>query len=491
MTDTAIYSDIARRTGGDIYIGVVGPVRSGKSTLIKRFAQKMLLPVMQGEFARERARDEMPQSASGRTVMTTEPKFVPENAVELTLGDSAKVRVKLIDCVGYVVPGAAGLTEDDRPRMVMTPWSEQPMPFETAAEIGTRKVIADHATVGIVVTTDGSITEIPRDNYLDAEKRVADELRRLGKPFVIVLNSAHPDAVETVALAKELNEKYKVSVLPLNCTELEQNDLSGILSSLLYEFPVREIRISTPEWLDMLSEQDEIKTSIDSSLTEYISAISRMGDIEAKFANFTSGGESTANILDVDLGSGSASIRIDIPQKIFYGILSENSGFTIENDKQLMQLINELAVVKKEYDRVSIAIKEVYDTGYGIVVPDASQLTLEEPEIVKQPGGYGVRLKASAPSIHMIRANIETEVSPIVGTERQSEAMIQFLLKEFEEDPQKIWDSDMFGKSLHDLVTEGLSNKLGNMPAEARQKMSETLQRIINEGSCGLICILL
>ncbi len=491
MTDTAIYSDIARRTGGDIYIGVVGPVRSGKSTLIKRFAQKMLLPVMQGDFARERARDEMPQSASGRTVMTTEPKFVPENAVELTLGDNAKVRVKLIDCVGYVVPGAAGLTEDDRPRMVMTPWSEQPMPFEAAAEIGTRKVIADHATVGIVVTTDGSITEIPRENYLDAEKRVADELHKLGKPFVIVLNSAHPQADDTVALATELHKKYGVSVLPLNCTELDQSDLTGILSSLLYEFPVKEIKISTPDWLDMLAEDDEIKTSIDSAVAEHVATLSRMGDIETKFAGFAAEGQSTARILGIDLGSGSASIKINIPQKVFYEILSKNSGFNVACDKELMLLVKELATVKKEYDRVSAAIKEVYDTGYGIVVPDASELKLEEPEIVKQPGGYGVRLKASAPSIHMIRANIETEVSPIVGTERQSEAMIQFLLKEFEEDPQKIWDSDMFGKSLHDLVTEGLSNKLGNMPVEARKKMSETLQRIINEGSGGLICILL
>lgn len=491
MTDTAIYSDIARRTGGDIYIGVVGPVRSGKSTLIKRFAQKMLLPAMQGEFARERARDEMPQSAAGRTVMTTEPKFVPENAVELTLGDNAKVRVKLIDCVGYVVPGAAGLTEDDRPRMVMTPWSEQPVPFETAAEIGTRKVITDHATVGIVVTTDGSITEIPRESYLEAEKRVADELHRLGKPFVIVLNSAHPQAEDTALLATELHKKYGVSVLPLNCTEIDQNDLTNILSSLLYEFPVKEIKISTPDWLDMLAEDDELKASIDSAVAEHVSSLTRMGDIEAKFANFAAEGESKAHVMRVDLGSGSATVRIDIPQKVFYGILSKSSGFNVASDKELMRLIKELASVKNEYDRVSAAIKDVYDTGYGIVVPDASELTLEEPEIVKQPGGYGVRLKASAPSIHMIRANIETEVSPIVGTERQSEAMIQFLLKEFEEDPQKIWDSDMFGKSLHDLVTEGLSNKLGNMPADARQKMSETLQRIINEGSGGLICILL
>lgn len=491
MTDTAIYNDIARRTGGDVYIGVVGPVRSGKSTLIKRFAQKMLLPVMQGEFARERARDEMPQSASGRTVMTTEPKFVPEEAVELTLGNSAKVRVKLIDCVGYIVPGAAGLTEDDKPRMVMTPWSDEPMPFETAAEIGTRKVITDHATVGVVVTTDGSITDIPRESYIDAEKRVADELHRLGKPFVIVLNSSHPDADETAALANELRQKYKVSVLPLNCVELDEHDLAGILSSLLYEFPVREVRVGLPEWLDTLDEDDSIRSSVDEAMAECVTSLARMGDIESVFGMFSAEGNAAANIKNVDLGSGSADITVDIPQKVFYDVLSKRSGFEINGDKQLMQLIGELAKVKKEYDRVSAAINEVNETGYGIVVPDASELTLEEPEIVKQPGGYGVRLKASAPSIHMIRANIETEVSPIVGTERQSETMIQFLLKEFEEDPKKIWDSDMFGKSLHDLVTEGLSNKLGNMPTEARQKMSETLQRIINEGSGGLICILL
>lgn len=491
MTDTAIYNDIARRTGGDVYIGVVGPVRSGKSTLIKRFAQKMLLPVMQGEFARERARDEMPQSASGRTVMTTEPKFVPENAVELTLGENAKVRVKLIDCVGYVVPGASGLTEDDKPRMVMTPWSDEPMPFEAAAEIGTRKVIADHASVGVVVTTDGSITDIPRDSYIDAEKRVADELHRLGKPFVIVLNSAHPNSAETIKLAEELHKKYEVSVLPLSCTDIDETGLMSILSSLLYEFPIREIRVGIPDWLDTLGDDNELNAAIASEITDSVMSVKRMGDIEGVFGNFKADGNASASICRLDLGSGSADIRVNIPQKVFYDILSKQSGFDIKNDKALMQTMSELAEVKKEYDRVSAAIKEVYETGYGIVVPDASELTLEEPEIVKQPGGYGVRLKASAPSIHMIRANIETEVSPIVGTERQSETMIQFLLKEFEEDPKKIWESDMFGKSLHDLVTEGLSNKLDNMPTEARQKMSETLQRIINEGSGGLICILL
>lgn len=491
MTDTAIYNDIARRTGGDVYIGVVGPVRSGKSTLIKRFAQKMLLPVMQGEFARERARDEMSQSASGRTVMTTEPKFVPENAVELTLGENAKVRVKLIDCVGYVVPGASGLTEDDKPRMVMTPWSDEPMPFEAAAEIGTRKVIADHASVGVVVTTDGSITDIPRDSYIDAEKRVADELHKLGKPFVIVLNSAHPNSAETIKLADELHKKYEVSVLPLSCIDLDENGLMSILSSLLYEFPIREIRVGVPDWLDTLGDDNDLNAAIASEITDSVMSVKRMGDIERVFGGFKADGDASASISRLDLGSGSADIRVNIPQKVFYEILSKQSGFDIKNDRVLMQTMSELAEVKKEYDRVSEAIKEVYETGYGIVVPDASELTLEEPEIVKQPGGYGVRLKASAPSIHMIRANIETEVSPIVGTERQSETMIQFLLKEFEEDPKKIWESDMFGKSLHDLVTEGLSNKLGNMPTEARQKMSETLQRIINEGSGGLICILL
>lgn len=491
MTDTAIYNDIARRTGGDVYIGVVGPVRSGKSTLIKRFAQKMLLPVMQGEFARERARDEMPQSASGRTVMTTEPKFVPENAVELTLGENAKVRVKLIDCVGYVVPGASGLTEDDKPRMVMTPWSDEPMPFEAAAEIGTRKVIADHASVGVVVTTDGSITDIPRESYIDAEKRVADELHKLGKPFVIVLNSAHPSSAETIKLADELHKKYEVSVLPLSCIDLDENGLMSILSSLLYEFPIREIRVGVPDWLDTLDDDSDLNDAIASEITDSVMSVKRMDDIESVFGSFKADGDASASISRLDLGSGSADIRVNIPQKVFYEILSKQSGFDIKNDRALMQTMSELAEVKKEYDRVSEAIKEVYETGYGIVVPDASELTLEEPEIVKQPGGYGVRLKASAPSIHMIRANIETEVSPIVGTERQSETMIQFLLKEFEEDPKKIWESDMFGKSLHDLVTEGLSNKLGNMPTEARQKMAETLQRIINEGSGGLICILL
>jgi len=491
MTDTAIYNDIAKRTGGDVYIGVVGPVRTGKSTLIKQFTQKMLLPMMDGDFARERARDEMPQSASGRTVMTTEPKFIPEQAVEVSLSNNSKVKLKLIDCVGYVVDGAMGLMEDGRPRMVMTPWADEPMPFAKAAEIGTRKVISDHATIGILVTTDGSITDLPRENYIKSEERVANELSSIGKPYVIVINSVHPNSKETVALANELNDKYGVRVLPLNCIELQEDDLSKILQTVLYEFPVREIRVAMPEWINTLDKDNEIKNTVSNALIGCISSLKNMGEVSTKIGEYEGNGLSNAELLNMDLGTGRADIEIKVPQSVFYQTVSKLSGFEVSDDKSLMSLMIDLSAVKSKYDRIESALNEVNETGYGIVVPDESQLSLEEPEIVKQSGGYGVRLKASAPSIHMIKANIETEVSPIVGTEKQSEAMIEFLLKEFEEDPKKIWESDMFGKSLHELVTEGLTNKLGKMPSDARKKMSETLQRIINEGSGGLICILL
>ncbi len=491
MTDTAIYRDIASRTGGNIYIGVVGPVRTGKSSLIKRFADKMLLPVMKSESLRDRARDEMPQSASGRTVMTTEPKFIPEEAVEVSLDGNATVRFKLIDCVGYVIPGAMGLTEDGNPRMLMTPWSDSPMPFDEAAEIGTHKVIADHATVGIVVTTDGSITDLPRENYIAAEKRVTSELTALEKPYVIVLNSVSPSAKETIETAARLEKEYGVPVIPLSCPDASDDDLRRVLEKVLMRFPITEVKVAMPKWINTLGEDDDVRRAIYDGLAETVHNLKYIGDINGAAKNFAVDGGITASVRNIDAGTGSTVIDIKVPDTLFYEALGKYSGFEIDGEQSLMQLLTELAAVKKEYDRIKPALDEVERTGYGIVTPDASRLHLEEPEIVKQPGGYGVKLKASAPSIHMIRAEIETEVNPIVGTEKQSEAMIQFLLKEFEEDPKKIWKSDMFGKSLHEVVTEGLNNKLSNMPEEARGKMCDTLQKIINEGSGGLICILL
>ena len=491
MTDMGIYSDIATRTGGDIYIGVVGPVRTGKSTLIKRFTENVILPNIQSDASRERAKDEMPQSASGRTVMTTEPKFVPENAVTIPLDEGAECRVKLIDCVGYIVPGAMGLIEDGQPRMVMTPWSESPLPFETAAETGTRKVIDEHSTVGIVVTTDGTVGELSREAYEDAEKRIVSELKEISKPFVVVLNCLNPNAQSSRKLAESLEQEYDVPVLPLNCLELNEHDIKDILRGLLYEFPVKEVRFALPGWIDVLDEDDELKKEICSQIESTVYSLKRVGEIRDAAEAFAPRQEIGARLEKLDLGSGSAKIAITVPDRIFYEILGEKSGFDIENEKALLTIMTELAEVKKKYDKVSSAIDDVMNDGYGIVMPSIDDLTLEEPEIVKQPGGYGVKLKASAPSIHMMKADIETEVNPIVGTESQSEELVSFLLKEFEEDPKAIWESNMFGKSLHELVSEGLNSKLAHMPDDARAKIAGTIQRIINEGSGGLICILL
>ncbi len=490
MTDRGIYNDIANRTGGDIYIGVVGPVRTGKSTLIKRFTENVILPNIESDGSRERAKDEMPQSASGRTVMTTEPKFIPESAVKIPLGENAECRVKLIDCVGYVVNGAMGLWEDGQPRMVMTPWDSEPLPFERAAEIGTRKVIEEHSTIGIIVTTDGSIGEIPRESYLEAEKRVVSELKALKKPFVTVLNCAQPNSQSAQSLAKELEAEYNVPVLPMNCLEINDSDIKEILKGLLYEFPVREVKFTIPSWIDVLDENDELKQQIYQKVSATAQSIRRVGEIGDAADNFADG-EMNARLERLDLGSGSAKIDIRIPDRVFYSILGKKSGFEIENERELFTIMTELSEVKKKYDKVASAIDDVMNDGYGIVMPTIDDLTLEEPEIVKQPGGYGVKLKASAPSIHMMKADIETEVNPIVGTESQSEELVSFLLKEFEEDPRSIWETNMFGKSLHELVSEGLNSKLAHMPDDARSKIAGTIQRIINEGSGGLICILL
>ncbi len=491
MTDMGIYGDIANRTRGDIYIGVVGPVRTGKSTLIKRFTENLILPNIALDAERERAKDEMPQSASGRTVMTTEPKFIPETAASIPLGDGETCRVKLIDCVGYIVPGAMGLIEDGQPRMVMTPWSESPLPFEKAAETGTRRVIEEHSTVGIAVTTDGSIGELPRESYIEAERRVVSELKALNKPFVVVLNCARPNSQSAQALASELEQEYDVPVLPLNCIELGESEIKDILRGLLYEFPVREVRFSLPSWTELLENGDELKERLLESIHSAVNGIRRVGEIRGAAEGFSESPDMQARLEKLDLGNGCASIAIAIPESVFFSILGEKSGFEIENERSLLAIMTELAETKKKYDKVASAIDDVMNDGYGIVMPSIDDLTLEEPEIVKQPGGYGVKLKASAPSIHMMKADIETEVNPIVGTESQSEELVSFLLKEFEEDPKSIWESNMFGKSLHELVSENLNSKLAHMPDEARAKIAGTIQRIINEGSGGLICILL
>ncbi len=492
MGEFSIYKDIARRTGGDIYIGVVGPVRSGKSTFIKRFMEAMVLPNIKDTSVRERARDEMPQSAAGKTVMTTEPKFVPDEAVTLNISGSGSMRVKMVDCVGYIVPEAKGVVEDGQPRMVRTPWQEEPMPFVEAAELGTSKVIHEHATIGILVSTDGTIGEIPRENYVSAEERVVSELKAIGKPFAMILNSATPNAENSIVLAYELEEKYGIPVALVSCLELDGEDIEQILKMVLTEFPIAELRVRFPSWLNALAPTHRVRASLSEAIMRAAGKMHRIGDIKGALSELEKN-EYVKNLSDenVDLGNGCASAEVALGDRLFYEVISELTGMEIGDDKKLIELLKEFAEMKTKYDRVAEAFDDAGEKGYGIVMPDIDELHLEEPEIVKQAGGYGVKLRASAQSVHMIRANIETEINPIVGSEQQSEELIRYMLKEFEEDPRKIWESNMFGKSLYELMNEGLHTKLSNIPEESRTRLSETLERIINEGSGGLICILL
>ena len=492
MEERKIYEDIAQRTDGDIYIGVVGPVRTGKSTFSKRFLETLVIPNIENVYRRERARDELPQSGSGRTVMTAEPKFVPEEAVDIAMDDGANFSVRLIDCVGYMVPGAAGQFENDMPRMVTTPWFEHEIPMTEAAEIGTRKVIAEHSTIGIVITTDGTITDIERGDYLEAEERVISELKELGKPFLVVLNSANPASERARAIQADISSRYDVTCLCVNCLELDEGAVSKIIKGVLYEFPVKELDLFLPPWVDALSYDHPIKCALYAAIRESAAGMRRIRDVDRAVAAIGQCERvSSAKVTSMSLGTGLACAALDLPRGLFYETISQQSGFTIRDDGDLMGLLTELSRIKREYDKVSTALREVRETGYGIVVPGPDELTLEEPEIVRHGGRYGVRLKASAPSIHMIRADIETEVSPIVGNEKQSEEMINYLLQEFEGDTRAIWQSNIFGKSFHELVSEDLHTKLMRMPEDARSKLQETLQRIINEGSGGLICIIL
>ena len=492
MAEHSIYKDIAERTGGDIYLGVVGPVRTGKSTFIKRFMEALVLPNIAEGYSRERARDEMPQSAAGKTVMTTEPKFIPDEAVKITIDGCSNLKVKMVDCVGYIVPEALGTIEDGQPRMVRTPWREEPMPFVEAAEMGTHKVISEHATIGMLITTDGTIGDISRQSYVEAEERIVNELKELGKPFAMILNSAHPESESSVALAYELEAKYEIPVALVSCIDLDAEDIRHILELVLHEFPVSEIKISLPEWTTALDDGHEIKKSILSDIKKCADKINKAGDIKDSFAPLSENEYIKSVVIDeIDLGTGTAHISATMKDGLYYNVISELTGFEIGGEEELITLLKDLAKIKARYDKIEEALDEAEDSGYGIVMPDVNELRLADPEIVKQPGGYGVRLRASAQSIHMIRANIETEINPIVGTEQQSEDLVKYMLNEFEEDPHRIWDSNMFGKSLYELVNEGIHSKLEHMPEASRTKLSETLERIINDGANGLICLLL
>ena len=442
MTNNNIYKDIAERTGGDIYLGIVGPVRTGKSTFIKQFMDKLVLPNIDGEYQKERANDELPQSSSGRTIMTTEPKFIPEKGAKIRVGDNADFNVRLIDCVGYIVPSALGYIEGNEPRMVMTPWFEEPVPFNMAAEIGTRKVITEHSTIGLVITTDGSISDIPRDEYAEAEERVIKELKAINKPFLMLLNCMYPDSEEAKLTAAELGEKYGVTVLPINCLELTEDTIKDILCKMLYEFPVKEICISYPRWINALPLDHWLRQDITEKIKSSAEKVKLIKDIEDFGKSFKdSENINIATVNSLNLGKGEANVELHIKNSLFYKVLCETTGLQINDEQELMENISELALMKKEYSRVKDALEEVEATGYGIIMPDIEELKLEEPEIVKQGGRYGVKLKASAPSIHLMKANITTEVSPIVGSEKQSEDLVMYLLSGFEEDPVKIWDS--------------------------------------------------
>ena len=491
MTDN-IYSDISSRTQGDIYIGVVGPVRTGKSTFIKRFMDTLVIPNIDGDFQKERAKDELPQSAAGRTIMTTEPKFIPEESIEISMQDNLRLKVRMIDCVGYIVPSSEGYIEDEQPRMVMTPWYEEEIPFNMAAEIGTKKVIEEHSTIGLVVTTDGSISQIPRDEYEEAEERVINELKELGKPFVVLLNTTTPTDSDTVQMSRELSDKYDVPVIPLNILEIDENEIKEILKNVLYEFPVTTIGIDMPEWFNSLDSDDSMRQSIINDIKENCKNVSGIRSVYS-FSDTIGENDNilSSAVTDADLSNGNVTISLDIDNAHLFDILSDKCGIEIESEEDMIKEFISLAATKSKFERIADALEQVDRTGYGIVMPMMDELSLEEPEIMKQGGKYGVRLKAHAPSIHMIKCNTYTEVAPIVGSESQSEELVMYLLGEFENNPAEIWDTNIFGKSLHSLVNEGLNNKLYRMPQDARDKFRETIERVINEGCSGLLCIIL
>ena len=492
MTDTGIYRDIAARTDGAFMIGVVGPVRTGKSTFIKRFMESMVIPRIDNTYMRERARDELPQSGSGRTIMTAEPKFVPEDAVSVKLDENTQMSVRLIDCVGYMVDGASGQFEDGEERLVTTPWFDHEVTMTEAAEKGTHKVIAEHSTIGIVITTDGSICDIPREKYLVPEERVIRELKSIGKPFVVLLNSAAPQSEEAAATAAEIAEKYDVKCLCIDCLNTGEEELTQVLRAVLEEFPLKSVGIFMPEWLDALPDGNELKSGLFSSILE---AAEDTVKIKDGYALISSLGQneniSSVKLEKNDLGRGAMNISMQLPRALYYRTISEQTGITVNNDADLISTLTEMSAVKADYDKLRTALEDVRTKGYGVVMPDSAQMQLEEPQIVRQGGRYSVRLKASAPAIHMLMTNIETEVTPAIGGETASEDIINFLLQGFDGDVNRIWQSNIFGKSLNDIAEEGLNAKIEALPESAKQKLKETLQRIINEGSGGLICILL
>ncbi|NLJ80429.1 MAG: stage IV sporulation protein A [Firmicutes bacterium] len=488
-----VFSHIAERTGGSIYVGVVGPVRTGKSTFIKRFMDLCVMPNISDVYLKERTRDELPQSGAGRTITTTEPKFVPDEPVEILFEENTRARIRLVDCVGYTVASAKGYLDDEEPRLVRTPWFEHAIPFQEAAELGTRKVISEHSTIGLVVTTDGSISDLPRSDYEEPERRVIQELQELGKPFVVVINSMHPQSPETEALAEGLRAEFGVTATALDCLRMTKDDLLALFHQVLMEFPIREFNVRFPKWVEELEKDHWLRRNYEEMAWESVVGLKRVKDVkEIALVNFReSEYVQMVTLADLDLGVGKATLDITVFNKLFYEVLAEMTGLEVEGDHHLMRLMHDLSIAKKEYDKLSAALQHVRQTGYGIVIPSLDDITFEQPELIKQGRNFGIRLTASAPSIHMVEASIQTEVTPLVGTEKQGEELIKSLTEEFEKDPDALWERDFLGRSLQDMVREGINSKLYRMPENAQEKLQETLSKIINEGSGGLICIIL
>jgi stage IV sporulation protein A len=487
-----ILKDIAERTGGDIYLGVVGAVRTGKSTFIKRFMEQVVIPNIEDEAERVRATDELPHSGAGRTITTIEPKFVPNQAIQIHVDEGLDVNIRLVDCVGYAIEGAKGYEDENGPRMISTPWFEEPIPFQEAAEVGTRKVIQEHSTVGIVVTSDGSITDLARESYEEVEERVIEELKEVGKPFILILNSTQPYSEQTQALRAELAEKYDIPVLAVSVATMSEEEILGIMKEVLYEFPVHEVNVNLPSWVMVLEEDHWLRQSFEESVRETVKDIKRLRDVDRVVGQFYQYDFiDKASLSGMDMGQGVAEIDLYAPDDLYDQVLQEVVGVEIRGRDHLLELMQEFSIAKREYDKVADALKMVRTTGYGVAAPAIEEMTLDEPELIKQGNRFGVRLKATAPSIHMIRVNVTSEFAPIIGSEKQSEELVNYLMRDFEKDPLQIWKSDIFGRSLNSIVREGIQAKLSMMPENARYKLQETLERIINEGSGGLIAIIL
>jgi len=485
-----LYKDIQTRTGGEIYLGVVGPVRTGKSTFIKRFMDLCVLPGIEDEHARSQAKDELPQSAAGRTIMTTEPKFIPKEAVEVRISEDVAVKVRMIDCVGFMVPGSEGHMENETERMVKTPWFAYEIPFTQAAELGTKKVITDHSTIGIVVTCDGSFGDIPRDNYIEPEERTVAELKKLGKPFIMVLNSEKPYGDTATGLAARLEEKYGVSVLPVNCEQMRKEDITRILEGVLYEFPLVKMEFYVPRWVEMLPMEHKIKTDILTQIQALAQSINTIRDVRQENLHMESEFIERMKLDQLHMDSGTARIDLEIDDRYYYELLSELTGSEILGEYELIALIRELSNMKKEYEKVETAMASVRQKGYGVVMPDQTEITLEEPELIHQSNKFGVKIRSIAPSIHMIRANIETEIAPIVGSEAQANDLITYL-KNSSKESEGIWNTNIFGKSVEELVEDGIRSKIYQIGDESQVKLQDTMQKIVNESNGGLVCIII